>query len=275
MIADRFSQLVFHTLAHVPLPGPGNVHDPRYVARAAGRFDAGDQQRLETTLTCSGACGARIRATTRCIARVSCTPSASLRRRRAARSKRGRGWPMRYFALLSSLLLAACAARPAEDDEAGVTTKADATGASTSESNSSTAAETPDEGDGDGDEEADGDGDDACHEPIKLDAPSDREAPMPEACTVEWIPWPTPEQYPGCELCQIDLACAFEAYLGCVTPAAHETCADICPSGDCLGVYWEACEGELEYGSPWDTCGHYEIDGQCCTIGKFVQYCAE
>ena len=33
-IADDFCQLVMHVLAHVPLDGPGNLHDPRYVAWA-------------------------------------------------------------------------------------------------------------------------------------------------------------------------------------------------------------------------------------------------
>lgn len=47
MIADEFTQLVFHTLAHAPLRGPGDVHDHRYVAWAREHCDAGDQQLLE------------------------------------------------------------------------------------------------------------------------------------------------------------------------------------------------------------------------------------
>lgn len=46
MISDELTQLVFHTLAHVPLVGPGDTHDPRYVAWAAGRLDAADEQLL-------------------------------------------------------------------------------------------------------------------------------------------------------------------------------------------------------------------------------------
>jgi hypothetical protein len=42
----RFAQLVFHVFAHVPLDGPGNTHDRRYVAWAAGRFEAADQRLL-------------------------------------------------------------------------------------------------------------------------------------------------------------------------------------------------------------------------------------
>lgn len=188
---------------------------------------------------------------------------------------------MRIVALLSSsLLLAACSAHPAGDD-ANVTTMMEGesthSDAPTSESTdeSTTTAETSTDSESESESEGDGDGDEGCTEPIKLDIPSDREAPMPESCTVEWIPWPTPEQYPGCEICEIGPSCAFDAYLGCVTPAVGETCADICPSGDCLGVYWDACEGESGAGSPYTTCGHYEIDGQCCTIGKFLEYCAE
>lgn len=46
MIADGFTQLVFHVFAHAPLRGPGNVHDRRYVAWAGGRFDLADQRLL-------------------------------------------------------------------------------------------------------------------------------------------------------------------------------------------------------------------------------------
>jgi hypothetical protein len=46
MIADEFTQLVFHVFAHVPLSGPGDVHDRRYVAWAAGHFDEADQRLL-------------------------------------------------------------------------------------------------------------------------------------------------------------------------------------------------------------------------------------
>lgn len=46
MIADEFTQLVFHAFAHAPLRGPGNVYDPRYVAWATGRCDADDQRSL-------------------------------------------------------------------------------------------------------------------------------------------------------------------------------------------------------------------------------------
>jgi hypothetical protein len=42
----RFTQLVYHVLAHAPLRGPGNVYDRRYVAWAAERFDPADQQLL-------------------------------------------------------------------------------------------------------------------------------------------------------------------------------------------------------------------------------------
>lgn len=185
---------------------------------------------------------------------------------------------MRIVALVSSSLLLAACSTPPSDDEANVTTMMEGestqSDAPTSESTdeSTTTAETTT----DSEDEGDGDGEEGCTEPIKLDIPSDREAPMPESCTVEWIPWPTPEQYPGCEICELDGGCAFDAYLGCVTPAAGETCADICPEGDCLGVYWDSCEGDYVSGTAWGgTCGHYEIDGRCCTIGKFLEYCAE
>src|SRR5690606_13945572 len=193
----------------------------------------------------------------------------------------------RVILLSPLLLLVGCVARPAGDD-AGTTTMAGessetAEPGTSSESESTTGGVTTEDGDGDpgdgdpGDGDP-GDGDDDCYEPRKLDLPPDSEAPMPDSCTVELIPWPTPEQWPGCVICEIGLSCAHDAYLGCVTPLAGETCADICPGGDCLSVYWESCEGDelTGWGSvPVETCGLYEIDGKCCTIGKFVEYCAE
>jgi hypothetical protein len=194
--------------------------------------------------------------------------------------------PHRTAPVAIALLLVGCAARPVGDD-ANVTTMAEGESSQTDESGSAaesdptsagseSESESENESEGDGDE-GDGDGDE-CWEPDKLDLPSDSEAPMPENCTVEWIPWPTPEQYPGCMICELEPGCKFEAYLGCVMPADGESCADICPSGDCLGEYWNACEGEspAEWGTlPSDTCGHYEIDGRCCTIGKFWLFCVE
>lgn len=46
MIADEFTQLVFHVFAHLRLAGPGDIHDPRYVAWAAERFDGADLELL-------------------------------------------------------------------------------------------------------------------------------------------------------------------------------------------------------------------------------------
>jgi hypothetical protein len=189
--------------------------------------------------------------------------------------------PYRIARVPLCLLFVACVARPAGDD-ANVTTMVEGESSPTEESESAESgptslgtseSESESGGDGDGDN-----GEDGCWEPDKLDLPSDSEAPMPESCTIEWIPWPTPEQYPGCMICELDSGCKYEAYLGCVAPAPGETCADICPSGDCLGAYWNSCEGEGPSGwddVPSDTCGHHEIDGKCCTVGKFRQYCAE
>jgi hypothetical protein len=194
---------------------------------------------------------------------------------------------LRTVSLLWLLSLAACAARPAGED-AGVTTMmGDESGATdqpeSSEVGPMTLGTTGDgDGDGDGDGgdgDGDGDGDDSdtddCTQPIKLDIPSDTD-PMPESCTVEWIEWPTPEQWPGCEICEWEDWCFSEAYLACVTPTPGQTCADLCPSGDCIGSSWLSCEGNGPSDDlPTDTCGHYEIDGKCCTIGKFFAACVE
>jgi len=46
MIADTYTQLVFHVLAHVRLTGPGDLFDRRYIDWAAERFSAEDTELL-------------------------------------------------------------------------------------------------------------------------------------------------------------------------------------------------------------------------------------
>lgn len=45
-VADGFTQLVFHALAHVPRPGPGDLHDPTHVDRAARHFSPATRELL-------------------------------------------------------------------------------------------------------------------------------------------------------------------------------------------------------------------------------------
>lgn len=45
--ADGFTQLVAHLFAHVPLAGPGNLADPRYVAWACDQLEVEDRTTLE------------------------------------------------------------------------------------------------------------------------------------------------------------------------------------------------------------------------------------
>ncbi len=47
MIADEFTQLVFHVLAHLRLEGPGTLHDPRYLGWAGPRFEPEQRRLLE------------------------------------------------------------------------------------------------------------------------------------------------------------------------------------------------------------------------------------
>lgn len=200
------------------------------------------------------------------------------------------GWP------ISLLLLAACAARPVGDD-AGVTTMVG--GDSDSSQDADTSSEVGpttfgtsgdgdgdtgdvDTGDGDGDtgdgdgDSGDGDGDEACEPPLKLDLPPDLSGVMPDSCTVDGISWPTPDQYPGCEMCEFADWCFNQAFIACVTPEPGQTCDDICPSGNCIGEFWNGCDGEAPWEeTPMDTCGPYEINGECCTIGSFFAGCAE
>jgi hypothetical protein len=188
---------------------------------------------------------------------------------------------MRRVVAFVVLLACACSTRTAGED-AGTTTMMG--GGSTSDAqDTSIGTTTSGDGDGDGDGDADedsettgiqdvgpsgdGDGDD-CTEPQKLDLPPDFEnTPMPQSCTIEEIEFPTLEQYPGCGLCWGE---CYAAYLGCATPAPGQTCADICPSGDCIASHPQLCSRDVYWEEMTDTCGYFEIDGQCCTIGRFL-----
>lgn len=187
--------------------------------------------------------------------------------------------PRHVWAALLALTLG-CSTRPlpgegnsgtsSESESSATTASTSTTGDSESESGAT--------GDGDGDPSTETDtGDPGCEEPQKLDLPPEGEA-TPDACTIEPIDWPTPEAWPGCLLCEIEPTCAFEAYLGCVTPPEGLACADVCFGGDCIGEFWTSCEGVGPDGwsdTPADVCGVYELDGRCCTIGKFLAFCAE
>jgi hypothetical protein len=193
---------------------------------------------------------------------------------------------MRRCAWSSWLLVLACAARPAEPEAGGVTTNpsgtelgSEASSEANSEDSSTVGATTSTTGGGDGDGDGSGDGDgDECVPAPKLDIPPDPDPPLPDSCTVEPLDWAEVANYSGCTLCNDwETGCYYAPHLACATPGPGQTCADLCPSGNCAGFDWSLCMGELEASAsePSDWCGHYEIDGKCCTVGTIFYVCGE
>jgi hypothetical protein len=199
-----------------------------------------------------------------------------------ARSLVGVDWrydrAMRRCTVLSSLLVLGCAARPADPEPSGSTSgttlaSEGSSAESSSEASSTTGGSESTTGDGDGD----GDGED-CFPPVKLDLSPNPDPPLPDSCTVALVDWAEIDNYPGCMLCDDwQSGCIHQLYLACAQPGPGQTCADLCPSGNCAGFNWGMCMGELDgWGDePVDWCGHYEIDGQCCTLGKILWVCGE
>ena len=184
----------------------------------------------------------------------------------------------------------ACSERPAGDDD-GVSTT-DPSGDSNEEGPSQTGSTDGEAGSTDGEagstdgeagstdgeagsSESTEDEGPGCDPEPKLDLPPELEEA--ELCTVDALDWTDHYDFENCELCpEIDGGCAYSLYLGCVVPGPGETCADLCPSGNCVGDHWSSCLGGFDaFDSPVDWCGHYEVDAQCCTLGKFIWVCGE
>lgn len=180
------------------------------------------------------------------------------------------------------VLVLGCVERPAAPDEAGVTTNLGSADDPSSSSDSvaedsSTTLMTSTDTDTDTDT-GDGDGDDECPPAPKLDLPPDPDPQLPDSYTIELVDWGELGNFPGCTLCDDpSTGCAHQLYLACTEPEPGQTCAELCPSGNCVGFDWSMCMGELDaWGDePSDWCGHYEIDGKCCTLGKLLWVCAE
>jgi hypothetical protein len=143
----------------------------------------------------------------------------------------------------------ACSPGPTGEDEAAVTTDpsgsdsdgGSSSGASTSESDSS----------------------------VKLDVLVQGDLPPQGPCTVTVTDEAVLEEHPDCELYNGG-GCAWAIFLGCVVPQPGQTCAELCPAGNCV-ANWENCAGDSA--EPDTICGPYEIEGQCCSIGQSSSTC--
>jgi hypothetical protein len=103
----------------------------------------------------------------------------------------------------------------------------------------------------------------------KLDLPPQPDVPPLPNCTVTWTDPVVLMEYPDCPIDPFDGFCE-STYLGCVTPAPGQTCAELCPDGDCVDD-WTNCTGEASlWYEPTLICGPYEIDGMCCSIGEYA-----
>ncbi|MCA9698031.1 MAG: hypothetical protein KC431_10950 [Myxococcales bacterium] len=189
----------------------------------------------------------------------------------------------RILPILSfSALLLACAARPVDDGLDGNASVSDSdevvageSSSSESESTGSESESTSSDSSSDSTESSSGD---ECVPPPKFDLPPDPNAPVPESCTNTKIGWDgLAVDFPDCMMCDVSFGCHYDVYLACVELGPGQTCEELCPSGNCGGFDWGMCVGE---GSGWSNepvewCGPYLVDGQCCTAGQLLEYCAE
>jgi hypothetical protein len=190
-------------------------------------------------------------------------------------------------ALLASLGLAlsACGANAVgAEDEGGVTTDPRGDGASvaagapaagtTGEPSMTTTVPPdpsttgpdpdPDTGDGDGDP------------PLpKFDLPPQPDLPPLGDCTLTEVPDPnaTLGEHPECPIVLDDGICWSTLVWGCVDLEPRQTCEQLCPEGDCIAEWWNCAGDTVAQDVPVDLCGPYEIDGQCCTLAEFEEFC--
>lgn len=160
--------------------------------------------------------------------------------------------------------MSACGCSSAADDDASVTTEPSGSGGSVddvdeslddggSSDDSATISTSEDESDGDDIPE------------LKFDLPPQPDLPPVGDCTVTMADSSILEQHPDCSIERGGVGpCWTEVYLGCVDPEPGQTCASLCPDGNCIadGTY---CMGDYLW-APRSVCGPYEIDGQCCSI---------
>lgn len=172
----------------------------------------------------------------------------------------------------------ACAARPApgvddtssgDADELGDTESTTSSGTSTSTSTTTTSPSETETESSQGESTSTTD----CAAPVKLDLPPEDSQPS-GVCTVSALGWDALAlEFPDCVLCNDGNGCNYDVFLACVELGPDQTCAELCPSGNCGGSGWGTCEGWP--GEPDDWCGPYELAGQCCTVGKVIGVCAE
>jgi hypothetical protein len=185
-----------------------------------------------------------------------------------------------------ALLLGACASELPSDEEGGVTTNPSSSatlddgndgndgtssGGSGVPPNPTTGATTsPDSGDGDGDPDGgdpgDGDGEG------KLDLAPEPDMPPLGDCTVMWTESAALDEYPDCPIVVDEGLCWSNLYWGCIDLEPGQTCAEACMGGSCIAD-WTNCAGDTLYEHPIETCGPYEVDGQCCMFGEVYEGC--
>ena len=159
-------------------------------------------------------------------------------------------------------------ASAADESSAGGSSSADAGESSGSESSGSESGPEPETGpeSESGEDESDDSG-------PKLDMAFPDMAQLDE-CTVSEASAQALIDHPECSIVLDDGFCESTLYWGCASPAPGQSCADLCPEGDCL-VDWTNCAGEIvEFVDGLvGLCGPYEIDGQCCTLAEFEEFC--
>jgi hypothetical protein len=152
----------------------------------------------------------------------------------------------------------------------------DDTGASVDGSESSSSESSSSESSGTSEDDAADDDDD----PLKYDVGAtklDSNLPPPGDCTVMLSSSMALENHPECPIMPDDddgSFCGTAIYIGCVEPDPGQTCARLCPEGDCIADWWN-CEGDRAPDAPDVVCGPYEIDGLCCTIAQIANYCSD
>ncbi|PRQ02655.1 ferritin-like domain-containing protein [Enhygromyxa salina] len=179
--------------------------------------------------------------------------------------------------LVSPLLLPACGGAVISDgDDGGVTTDPSGGGSSLDDGTSSdpgmATSSTPGTTGTEGAETDDPDPPPPPPPPVKFDLPPEPDLPPLGACTVTYTETSTLDEYPECPIELEDGICWSGLYWGCVEPQPGQSCAEICPDGDCIAEWWD-CEGDMIYEAPVDYCGPYEIDGMCCTLAEGEEEC--
>ena len=175
------------------------------------------------------------------------------------------------------LTLAACGVADPVDDEAGVTTdpSGSSSSGSSSSGSSSSGSSSSSEGsssEGSGTEEEPNPTAESPDEGFKFDMLEPDLAPLGD-CTVMVGDGSLLGDHPDCPMTP-DEGCGSGVYLGCVELPPDQTCAELCPRGDCIAD-WTNCQGDPFYDTPTEVCGPYLLEGMCCSIVQTTWPCSD